>query len=1426
MLMKVGSAIKALYGEYFYDFSEQNTNGFTGAGVGEDVISDYLVGAGVTPSSNYFFTENLSPSSSTTVTKIEVSFYTPVVITPNVSTNYVRQILFESKAATGQYIILGNSAGVLSTEIISLGTGGNVWYITSSEVPSISIGFHTLIIEWNSGANRYDFTFDGSTYAGTVYVVGVLTNPFVINNSAFNIMRRADSSSTIPHPNGAYTSTLKFYDSSNNLVLNFLNKYGANGTTYEWDGYTFTRVVGDATKRVTTSVPSQYRIENSSPNKPSFVLGNALQFDGVNDYVSFTAINNGNTDHSHSFWIKLITTPAGFNVAFLRSSSSASEYIGINGSTVIRYRINTIADFTVPSMVINVWYHIGITYKSGIGTRLYFNGVESTTGLIAGVQTYKFDEIGRYAGGAINGGKIMNEVATWNTTLSATDVANLYNSGNGDFATNYSPANLQAYWRCNEEDGATTLIDETGNYNGTLHNFNFDGTDGFVRHGYYKELAPFTGVAADFDGTTVINPPSGVDLVGDFTIHFANSVDTYVSWMGICTANANADSIRYRFGSLNLRIRIDSNNYDWAFIPSISADTVIQRRIITITRNGSNLTAYLDGVSLGTLTGVSTNNFTIDNIGWWDTSGNYKFKGSMETFIGISEAINDTQAAQLATRPELTKNYLVDTVGVTWSNVALFYPLTEGGGDIAYDLSDNKNHGTITNPAWVTGLSKGRQLGLQNVSQYKEYSDPTHDLNMSIPDLTTYSNAKVEIGIVTKETQGVLMDDGDALSYFLGCAQANGNPHYAGVGTPVTTVDNVIIGITRTDLFNAISDGQYHKLVYDGVDFTAGWARDEFRFFNYGGAFTFQNTIITHVKIDLNNNGTWDHVFEGKDLEDTVGAATTTINGTPETITLPEVGFGDDYTFFTSGAFRAPEIPYMTIGSNSVVYYAEFITTQSQSFAGLISQSLYGPGNGRTGLWIDSNGINGQYTAGGIAYNTLYNVSYATGQLIKVMQVIEYGVANRLYVNGVLVDEVDLTGVTNSTTITSYLYLNNYHGAPSTGQNIYYGTVFAGNQNIPSNEEAIQITTVGEYLTQQQLDTYATDVLLQPDNVGYNKARNEVFTSISAIYSTKTYPSDRTEGAKSRDTFGLECNSNNMIVTGNTFEQMFALRANDGTVRYDGHAGSFVNIKQIQLWLNPKDATDIEYVLTDEENNRILYIEGNQVKSDFGLSGVMVADVETDVIVNNVNNLISIEFTVPVDFEEVVIGSDFVGTPGTFGEFTFDKLNIFKDAVGWQDVVWTDLSSGITAIRSNLSATSLGSSYGNGASSDIALEGDFTIEFNCVWLDYSYVGLDTRPNTILAYEASPKDGFDFGISIRTSQFVIGESGINVVIYTPEPNDYDVIKFIRVGSTVSVYVNNILRHTYSHTDSSPLYLKANRYSGTLNNYISNVRYYLQ
>lgn len=206
-----------------------------------------------------------------------------------------------------------------------------------------------------------------------------------------------------------------------------------------------------------------------------FSFGNALQFDGVNDYVSFTPISNGDVDHSYSMWIKHNQAVTGFNIAYIRSAISSAEYIGTHTASSIRYRVGAIADFTVPTFVVGNWFHLVITYKSGVGTRLYFNGTESSTGLVSGSQNFKFDELGRYATN-IYGAKTMDEIAAFSQTLTPAQVSNLYNGGNGNFA-NIDVTPL-VWFRMNESGTDTTAVNSGSGgatYDGTLNNFPASG---------------------------------------------------------------------------------------------------------------------------------------------------------------------------------------------------------------------------------------------------------------------------------------------------------------------------------------------------------------------------------------------------------------------------------------------------------------------------------------------------------------------------------------------------------------------------------------------------------------------------------------------------------------------------------------------------------------------------------------------------------------------------------------------------------------------------------------------------------------------------------------------------------------------------------------------------------------------------------------
>ena len=224
---------------------------------------------------------------------------------------------------------------------------------------------------------------------------------------------------------------------------------------------------------ISPSAITPYKIPTfqSGGGVPSFSFGNALEFDGVNDYVSFAPINNGDADFSLSFWFKPNEVITGSTIAFMRPGTNPSYFIGTFNNTKLRYNVGTATNFTVPAMAVGNWYHVVFTYDSGVGMRAYFNGIESVTGLSAGAKLFLFDEIGRYYTGAIIGEKTMDEIAIWDTTLTPTQITDLYNSGNGDYATNYSPANLVAYWRMNGVSNDGTAVDEKGTYNGTLNNF-------------------------------------------------------------------------------------------------------------------------------------------------------------------------------------------------------------------------------------------------------------------------------------------------------------------------------------------------------------------------------------------------------------------------------------------------------------------------------------------------------------------------------------------------------------------------------------------------------------------------------------------------------------------------------------------------------------------------------------------------------------------------------------------------------------------------------------------------------------------------------------------------------------------------------------------------------------------------------------------
>jgi len=201
-----------------------------------------------------------------------------------------------------------------------------------------------------------------------------------------------------------------------------------------------------------------------------FSFGNALEFDGVNDYVDISELSLSG-EFTISMWINSARFTSN-QAPLLGHNTNNIDYFEFRGNSSVRVRNSAgIINFAMPALSTGVWYNYIFTRDASNDVRTYINNVESSTGSLRNSGTYNIENIGAHIAFGWESQGTYDEVAIWNTELSPTDRAALFNSGNGDFATNYSPANLQAYWRMNGVSGDGTAVDEQGTYNGTLTNF-------------------------------------------------------------------------------------------------------------------------------------------------------------------------------------------------------------------------------------------------------------------------------------------------------------------------------------------------------------------------------------------------------------------------------------------------------------------------------------------------------------------------------------------------------------------------------------------------------------------------------------------------------------------------------------------------------------------------------------------------------------------------------------------------------------------------------------------------------------------------------------------------------------------------------------------------------------------------------------------
>lgn len=225
----------------------------------------------------------------------------------------------------------------------------------------------------------------------------------------------------------------------------------------------------------------------------SFANGTSVDFDGTNDYMAVSP-SSAIDLYGFSCWFKpdsVISASSGAGNVLL--GQGGTQYFCALGGNVtgdftneiitIRASAQNSFAWTDASATISAtWHHLAAVWSTssatnsgGDGYDIYLDGVK--VGNAAGTSTpsspYSLSSafrIGQRADGAYAFAGLIDEVAIFESTVSSSDVATIYNSGVPDDLTALSPA---GWWRMGDNDGGTgtTITDQGSEENdGTLTN--------------------------------------------------------------------------------------------------------------------------------------------------------------------------------------------------------------------------------------------------------------------------------------------------------------------------------------------------------------------------------------------------------------------------------------------------------------------------------------------------------------------------------------------------------------------------------------------------------------------------------------------------------------------------------------------------------------------------------------------------------------------------------------------------------------------------------------------------------------------------------------------------------------------------------------------------------------------------------------------
>ncbi|QQR78757.1 MAG: LamG domain-containing protein [Candidatus Moraniibacteriota bacterium] len=473
-------------------------------------------------------------------------------------------------------------------------------------------------------------------------------------------------------------------------------------------------------------------------------LGQALNFDGVDDSVGITGLSfpdwQSASGYTISLWVKDFPDDLQDIVLFeMWNSGDNDERIRLGSNNYPPYqRLQVMAgrqysqseayipEYVYPSLDdTRIWHQLVVTANSS-KLALFHNGVEvASDTAFTTFGSFSFDSI-RIGGGAsdYNGnpsnsyaGALVDEVRIYNRTLTTSEITALYNLGASD-KVNTSVSQLQGtgrldsglagYWKLDENTGTSAADTSTNASTGTLTNgptwttgrigsaVNFDGVNDEIGVSDAPALDFGVGEAFSYAGWFNLSAVDGNEpLVMKSTNDASQGYGLFIhttDLFNIMLNDATDDCSDYV--DLNTTLTGAWHHYVW------SVDTSHISRL------------YVDGtLRLTTDCSVSGDLSNADalSLGWMYAGTSQYFSGKQDDVRLYNRALSADEVAQLY---RLTSPTGVDTsLKGYWS-----FNGPDVSGTTASDRSGAGNNGTLTNGPTITEGKLGQALSFDGTN--------------------------------------------------------------------------------------------------------------------------------------------------------------------------------------------------------------------------------------------------------------------------------------------------------------------------------------------------------------------------------------------------------------------------------------------------------------------------------------------------------------------------------------------------------------------------------------------------------------------------------------------------------------------------------------------------------------------------------------